>query len=265
MASRKSYTKEDITGLKFGRLTAIKKVEGSKSKWLFKCNCGNVVEITISRVLYGQLSCGCMRDELRTKFAQNNTKHNHSRTKLYRKYRSMIARCYNKNDVHYSRYGGRGITICEEWLNSFEAFELWAYQSGYNPNLDGKQFSIDRIDNSKGYSPDNCRWATAREQQRNRDCTTLHEYSGQFYTASEFSDIFGISNKSFVYRRIKSGQSLEYILNDWNKIHNVPLNLIEVSDYARQIGVSQAHVRRLINQGKIKGEKVGRKWYVRKR
>lgn len=263
MKARKSYAKEEIAGKKFGRLTAIKKVSGSK--WLFICDCGKSIELTVSRVYYGQLSCGCMREESKQTFKRKLFKHGQSKTKLYRKYRSMINRCYDKNNKNYKRYGGRGITVCKEWLESFESFLLWAYANGYDPNLDGRtQQSIDRIDNSKGYSPDNCRWATQYEQQRNRDCTSLHEYQGELYTASEFSDKFGISDKSFVYRRIERGQSLEHILTDWKKIHDVPSNLIEVSNYANEHGISKAHVRRLINQGKIKGEKVGRKWYIRK-
>lgn len=97
---------------------------------------------------------------------------------------------------------------------------------------------------------------------RNREITSLYEYHENFYSASEFADLFGITDKSFVYRRIQKGDTLEYILNDWIRMHNIPDNLMEVEDYAKEKNVTSASVRRWINQGKVVGEKVGRKWYI---
>ena len=266
MQHRKNYQNEDYTGKRFGRLVAVKKVDGKRTEWVFHCDCGNTVNLRISRVLYGQLSCGCLRKESVRKWADSHKTHGASRTTLYHKYRSILDRCYNANTWKYRRYGGRGIYVCDEWKNSFEKFQEWAYKTGYDPNLDGRtEQSLDRIDNNGPYSPDNCRWVTAREQQRNRECTTLYPYMGQYYSASEFADKFGISDKSFVYRRLKiNGQSLEYILQDWKRIHDVPVHLAEVTDYAKARGCTDAHVKRMLNEGKLLGEKVGRKWYVDK-
>ena len=260
---RENYSTVNIAGKKFGRLTAIEKVAGTKSKWLCVCDCGNQIALYYSRIKGGQLSCGCLRKECMDNFGASHTTHGQSKTKLYRKYKSMIRRCYNENDNSYSRYGAKGISVCDEWLNSFEAFYKWAMATGYDPSKDGrKEQSIDRINTNGNYCPENCRWATAKEQQKNRNITRLYEYHEEMYSASEFADEFGITDKSFVYRRLSKGQTLEYILGDWIKIHNVPKHLIEVEDFAKEHNVHTATVRRWINKGKIEGEKIGRKWYV---
>lgn len=82
---------------------------------------------------------------------------------MYRIWSGMKRRCYNQNAINYNNYGGRGITVCDEWLNDFDAFQKWALAHGYADNL-----TIDRIDNYKGYSPDNCQWITIQEQQHHR-------------------------------------------------------------------------------------------------
>lgn len=262
MQKREKYNNLDIAGKKYGRLTAIEKV--GMSTWKFHCDCGTDVILKYSRVLYGQKSCGCLRKEMFVKWAESHTKHGQSKTKLYRKYKSILNRCYNTNNRQYKRYGGRGIDVCEEWKNSFEAFRDWAYSNGYDPQKDGHYWSVDRIDNNKGYSPKNCRFTTAKEQMRNREITSLHDFCGCLYSASEFADLFGITDKSFVYRRLQKGETLKYILNDWTRMHKIPDYLMEVETYAEEKNVTPASVRRWINQGKIKGEKVGRKWYVYK-
>lgn len=264
MEHRKNYRGKDITGQRFGMLVAIGLVEGTRTTWRFRCDCGNEVTLKISRVFHGQLSCGCMSLITKKKWAESHITHGESKTTLYRKYRSMIERCEKPSNWEYKRYGGRGITVCDEWRRSFSAFRNWAYSTGYDPNLDGRtEQSIDRIDNNGPYCPENCRWSTAYEQQKNREITKLYPFNESLYSASEFADKFGITDKSFVYRRLEKGQNLEYILNDWERIHNVPSGLIEVPDYANEHGVSSATVRRWINEGKVPGEKVGRKWYVK--
>ena len=107
------------------------------------------------------ISCGC-------NLIERNTKHNFSRTRLYKVFRDMKTRCYNQNSPDYKNYGGRGIKICDEWLNDFTAFNKWAYENGYDENAPKLACTIDRINNDLGYSPENCRWVDIATQNRNK-------------------------------------------------------------------------------------------------
>ena len=118
----------------------------------------------------------------------------------------MKDRCLNPNYHSYSRYGGRGITICDEWINDSNAFERWAVSNGYSDEL-----SIDRIDNDKGYSPDNCRWVDKITQQNNTSNNLYLEYAGRKLTASEWARELGIS-RSVIYERHKKGLPVEKVL-----------------------------------------------------
>nr|DAH21853.1 MAG TPA: PROTEIN/DNA Complex catalytic motif, Helix-turn-helix DNA [Caudoviricetes sp.] len=157
----------DLTGQKFGRLTVIERCErpkGRKSKeafWLCKCDCGNESTLSGYELRSGNTkSCGCYHKE---RTSQLHLKHGYYGTRLYRIYYKMKERCYKPSNDNYKYYGGLGITICDEWLNDFSAFAKWSIENGYDEKL-----TIDRKDNTKGYSPDNCRWITIQEQQRNR-------------------------------------------------------------------------------------------------
>ena len=106
-------------------------------------------------------------------------------TKLYKVWTSMKCRCLNKKDKRYYDYGGRGITVCDEWLE-FKSFMDWAYANGYNDGL-----AIDRIDNDKGYCPENCKWSTTKEQARNKRTTHYIEIDGVAKSMIEWSEISG--------------------------------------------------------------------------
>ena len=126
-------------------------------------------------------------------------------TRLYRIWLNMRTRCNNPHFYHYSRYGGRGIKVCSEW-DSYDAFEKWAYENGYKDTL-----TIDREDNDKGYFPDNCRWATAKEQANNRKSSVYVEHNGEKHTYAEWADMAGIKYKVFM-NRIYRGWTMEKAL-----------------------------------------------------
>lgn len=193
---------EVIEGQKYGRLTIIKEVSpiGSKRRILCKCDCGNVKEYSMDRVIHGRTqSCGCIRKEMLLIHRNNNGTSVYPKeatdSKLYKIWNSMKFRCYTISSGAYFKYGAKGIRICEEWKNDFMAFYNWALANGYSDEL-----TIDRIDYRGNYEPSNCRWANIRTQANNKSNVRKYEYNGELHTMTEWSEIMNI-NYSALWER----------------------------------------------------------------
>ena len=202
----------DLTGQRFGMLVVVKHEGFNKSRnalWKCICDCGEFAVVASGDLRRkrggrksgcGTISCGCLR---KTEPAKANTKHGMFGTRIYTIWSGMIARCENTRHRSFANYGGRGIRVCDEWRASFEAFHLWAAENGYDDTL-----TIDRVDNDRGYSPDNCRFASNDDQQRNKRNNRLLTARGKTMTLAEWADETGI-NPATIGWRLNAGWSVE--------------------------------------------------------
>ncbi|WP_395318880.1 hypothetical protein [Fructilactobacillus frigidiflavus] len=201
-------TIKNLIGNKYHRLTVVglsdKKV-GRKRFWLCKCDCGNEIVVRSDSLKGGHVkSCGCLKIE-QDNFNLDRTIHGDAKrnhiTRLFHIWQGMKKRCYDKNDKRYSNYGGRGIFVCDEWLNSFEVFKEWSISNGYKDNL-----TIERIDVDKPYMPSNCTWITVKEQANNRTTSVWVTYNGQTLTLKDWSEKTGINYGTLNSRYNRDGK-----------------------------------------------------------
>lgn len=204
---------KDLTGQRFGYLEVLKRLENrmfpggqTAPQYLCKCACGNEVVVLGQQLVHGRAtSCGCYRAEAaRKKF----TTHGLSNTRLSRIWRGMKDRCCNPKSKIYKHYGGRGITVCDEWKDSFESFYEWAMSNGYSDEL-----SIDRINNDGNYEPLNCRWVDDKHQCNNRRSNHVITYNGETHTLQEWAEKCGVEHTTLL-RRIRKGLSIVEVLKE---------------------------------------------------
>ena len=197
-----------LPGDKFGQLTIIKEIDKKYNhrRFLCKCSCGNIIPVMLFSLTTGNTtkcrSCastkhGLLKDVGRGKFRG---------TKLSIIYSNMLNRCLNPNEKCYLSYGGRGISVCDEWLGNFIGFYQWALSSGYKEGL-----SIDRIDVNGNYEPNNCRWVTMKQQENNKSNNHYLKFDGKTHTLSEWAEIVHISY-GCLKSRIRNGWSIESAL-----------------------------------------------------
>lgn len=181
----------DLTGQKFARLTVIERAENNNrgnAMWRCKCDCGNEIITRGSCLTTGNTkSCGCYRLE---QIISRCKTHGKSHSRIHNEWQNMKKRCFDEQCKSYRDYGGRGITICAEWLGEHgaENFISWACKNGYEENL-----QIDRIDNNGNYCPENCRWATKKEQANNRRSNILITYNGKTQTLKQWCEELGLN------------------------------------------------------------------------
>lgn len=176
-----------MEGKRCGKLTVMEYAGNNKHNkpmWLCRCDCGKYITTSGHSLRMGiATSCGCKSAD----FLRSLSTHNKSYEHLYSIYNSMCNRCYNPKTTRFHRYGGRGISVCEEWRNSIDAFCTWATQNGYKKDL-----TIDRINNDGNYEPSNCRWVDRKVQSRNTSSNRILTYKGESRCLTDWATHFGI-------------------------------------------------------------------------
>lgn len=200
---------KEMVGKQFGQLLVLERAgvdKFGKATWLCQCSCGKTKIVCGNSLRSGLTkSCGCLQIK-RAKEA--NTKHEMSNTKIYDAWNHAKERCYNPNCSNYKNYGGRGITMCNEWKNNPESFIEWSFENGFDNNLNGFECSLDRIDVNGNYEPNNCRWVGKLIQANNTRTNHYIEYNGERKTVAEWARILGINYQTLL-RRINNGWEIE--------------------------------------------------------
>ena len=202
---------KDITGKKFGKLTAIKldHIERTKTGtvhyWLYRCDCGNEKVIRKGEVSQGgSQSCGCF---LKESVQKRSKKHGQSHLRLYHIMHDMKQRCLNPNNKNYKHYGARGITIYKDWLDNFDSFYNWAINNGYKENL-----TIERINFNGNYEPNNCKWILLNEQSKNTRRTRFITVNNETYCLGDWAKKFNMKYNTLKYHIDKDSNYIEKLL-----------------------------------------------------
>ena len=173
---------KNLIGKRFGKLIIIKKLSSGNDgvRWLCKCDCGNETIVTTHKLNSGNTkSCGCLVSAV-------NKTHGLSNTRQWKIWEGIKQRCFNINHPRYKDYGGRNITMCDEWANNFMSFYDWSMKNNYDDYL-----TLDRIDVDKGYNPDNCRWVDNNTQAHNKRLDKLYTYNGKTLSVRDWCKEIG--------------------------------------------------------------------------
>lgn len=193
---------DSFIGKKINKLTIISYKKKGKNKcnyFVCQCECGNITEIRASHLLNdNQISCGC-----HTRKYQDSS----IGDAIYNTWNRMMHRCYDPNHHKYPRYGQRGIKLCDEWKDNYDNFYNWAINNGFKLGL-----SIDRIDNDGDYEPNNCRWATRKQQMNNTSRNRYLTFNNETHTMAEWSEILNIKYGN-ISSRLRRGKSVSEALS----------------------------------------------------
>lgn len=192
----------DLTGQKFGRLLVIgnRQFKNSRVTWDCICDCGTFRTVRDESLINGiTVSCGCYQKE---RSRQAITTHGKSKTRLFSIWQNVKRRCYNPNFKHFHYYGGRGISMCDEWRNDFNSFYKWSTSNGYDSHL-----TLDRINSNGNYEPNNCRWLTRKEQSNNTRRNHVFTINNESKTIAQWCELYNVP-----YERVR-----QRVMNyDWN-------------------------------------------------
>lgn len=205
------YLVKDITGMRFGRWSVVSFSHTRKKSawWNCVCDCGTRRAVCGSSMRMGRTqSCGCYHRETARRLGESSATHKMTKSSEYRSWTAMKNRCLNRNQPSYKYYGEKGIKVCDRWINSFENF---LKDMGFKPT---PEHTIERQDNSKGYEPSNCRWATRAEQSLNTTSSRLLTFNDETKTSAEWSREVGIKNSTILARLNEYGWSVERALTE---------------------------------------------------
>lgn len=235
----------NLVGQRFGRLLVLEFSHIDRnggSTWLCKCACGKSKVVSAANLRSGYTqSCGCSRKN-------QHEIHSESRTRLYGIWIAMKSRCNNPKNNRYHIYGARGIKVCTEWERDYSAFRGWAVSNGYRDDL-----TIDRIDNDKGYCPENCRWATPKEQGNNKTTNLVITYMGETHTLSEWAEKLGIDYHTLLRRYHSLKWSIKDTLTtpvkDSERLLELNSQVYNMADWGRITGFGKEVIRSRLRSG----------------
>ena len=193
------------SGTRFGRLSVVIEHQQrcGRRRFLCRCDCGALTIVDMAKLRSGRTrSCGCLAREIN---ALHSVTHGQNGRPLYRVWAAMKSRCANPNVASFGRYGGRGISVCEEWLE-YARFQVWADTNGYRSGL-----TLDRIDNDGNYEPGNCQWVSRSRQANNRTSSRLVAYRGEIKSIADWSRTTGLA-AGVIWKRLNRGWSAERAL-----------------------------------------------------
>ena len=227
----------DLKGQKFGRLTVLAYAEyrNEAAHWICLCDCGAEVIVNGASLRNGHTrSCGCLSRELAaTRCRDTKTVHGLRNTRLFGIWNGMKQRCNNPKRPKFPNYGGRGVTVCAEWLNDFKAFYDWAVANGYTDEL-----TIDRIDVNGNYCPENCRWVPKAEQAYNKTTSERITYNGETKTLAEWAKIKGLKTSTLWVRLYKHGwgvvEALETPVSHGERLKKAVIQYTTQGEFVRE-------------------------------
>lgn len=247
-ATINGLTMKDLTGMKFGLWTVNSLVAVSpRQMWDCTCECGTTRVVSGNSLKAGtSQGCGCRRKERMRQLGHTNRRYALEVQKELKTWRAMISRCTNGSGMTKRNYRERGIHVCEQWRQSFEAF---LDDMGMAP---GPEYSLDRIDNDLGYFPENCRWATREQQARNKRNTRLIEFDGKKLSVSEWAEVLNIPRRALSLRLDRYGWPVDVAFSTpitKSKVVEFNGRAMTISEWSEETGISARAIDHRLSRG----------------